>query len=414
MKVFFLLLTFLYASFLFGQVDSIICTKIAIEDVAIGYHDNYFTSANNYADAPQLAAYCIPGSIGGVNVNRALIRFDIPKILDTVEILSAKLNLFALGVFDGLSGHSVNNKNGVVLKRVTTPWKVDEVSWDTQPNSTNVDQIALSQPTSFDQNYHLDILNMLPSLQLNNNGLLLRQVDELPTITMAFCSSNFYESDRHPYVEICYRLKKATNEIEPASIGDFVWNDTNGDGIQNTGEVGIEGVFITLAGTANDGDALKLTNITDNAGFYLFENLKPGAYNLSFTTPAGFENTKINQGGNDAIDSDVDPKTGFTPIEILLSGEDNNSYDAGYYKPETLVDCEIELRPNPAVHDVFIYLNRDIVLKYKLYADNGQFISSGDLYYPFTKINAATLSDGVYYITVSNCQKILEFVFLRK
>ena len=37
--------------------------------------------------------------------------------------------------------------------------------------------------------------------------------------------------------------------IPTADIGDFVWEDTNGDGIQDVGEPGIEGVEVTLTNT---------------------------------------------------------------------------------------------------------------------------------------------------------------------
>ncbi|RMG86806.1 MAG: hypothetical protein D6714_03535, partial [Bacteroidetes bacterium] len=41
-----------------------------------------------------------------------------------------------------------------------------------------------------------------------------------------------------------------------AQIGDYVWEDTNGNGIQDAGEPGISGVIITLTGTTGNGTAV--------------------------------------------------------------------------------------------------------------------------------------------------------------
>ena len=78
-------------------------------DAAIGYHDTYSTSGNNYGTATQNAAYSIPGTRGGVNNNRALIKFDLSGIPNGSNIISAKLDLYALGAIGTLSGHSGQN-----------------------------------------------------------------------------------------------------------------------------------------------------------------------------------------------------------------------------------------------------------------------------------------------------------------
>lgn len=70
-----------------------------------------------------------------------------------------------------------------------------------------------------------------------------------------------------------------------ASIGDFVWNDTDGDGIQDAGEQGIPGIEVTLTGTDGSGNPVNLTTFTDGTGHYLFEDLVPGTYKLTFASP---------------------------------------------------------------------------------------------------------------------------------
>ncbi len=115
-----------------------------------------------------------------------------------------------------------------------------------------------------------------------------------------------------------------------ASLGDFVWHDLDGDGIQDAGEPGLENVTVNLYdGTG----AFIATTLTDANGLYLFENLYPGDYYVEFVAPVGMDLTDANQGINDGLDSDVDNSNGpgTTTITTLVAGENDLDWDAGYY-----------------------------------------------------------------------------------
>ena len=64
--------------------------------------------------------------------------------------------------------------------------------------------------------------------------------------------------------------------FEPANgnIGDRVWSDLDGDGIQDAGEVGIPGVTVTLIHP----DGFTETMTTGGNGIYLFTDLPAGEY----------------------------------------------------------------------------------------------------------------------------------------
>ncbi|MCP9769360.1 hypothetical protein EGI22_15755, partial [Lacihabitans sp. LS3-19] len=66
--------------------------------------------------------------------------------------------------------------------------------------------------------------------------------------------------------------------------------------------------------------------------------LKPGDYTVTFTKPGGYTTTDPNQGTDDTKDSDADKTTGTTQIVTVVSGETNNTLDAGYFKPAKLGD----------------------------------------------------------------------------
>jgi uncharacterized repeat protein (TIGR01451 family) len=74
-----------------------------------------------------------------------------------------------------------------------------------------------------------------------------------------------------------------------AEILGLVWEDFNNDGEVNFGEQAISGVTIHLAGIDDLGNAVSQTQQTDSDGFYLFFDLRPGAYMVSEMQPAGFD-----------------------------------------------------------------------------------------------------------------------------
>jgi 5-hydroxyisourate hydrolase-like protein (transthyretin family) len=116
----------------------------------------------------------------------------------------------------------------------------------------------------------------------------------------------------------------------PASIGDRVWVDTDGDHKQTTGEPGLAGVTVQLyQGGAPFG--APFTTVSD--GLYTFGNLAPGDYQLKYTLPAGAGYVFTAQvSGYPETDSDADPATGMTAAVPLTSGDVNTRTDAGAYK----------------------------------------------------------------------------------
>lgn len=88
----------------------------------------------------------------------------------------------------------------------------------------------------------------------------------------------------------------------PRSIGDYAWNDLDGDGNQDAGEPGLPGIDVHLCGanssTAIDCSVLNLVTTTDANGDYLFTDTaisSSGYFNTTYiveiglaTVPSGF------------------------------------------------------------------------------------------------------------------------------
>lgn len=107
-----------------------------------------------------------------------------------------------------------------------------------------------------------------------------------------------------------------------ASIGDRVWLDLDGDGVQDPGEAGLTGVTVILREAGSDGvlgtadDVIRMTT-TGADGMYLFEGLPAGSYRV------------------DVDDSTLPPGLGLTtandPRDITLGlGEAVRDVDFGY------------------------------------------------------------------------------------
>jgi uncharacterized repeat protein (TIGR01451 family) len=113
-----------------------------------------------------------------------------------------------------------------------------------------------------------------------------------------------------------------------ASVGNFVWQDTNQNGIQDVGEPGIDGVTVTLESPS--GTFITNTTTASN-GQYSFTGLIPGDYVIAFDRPSGYTSSSANSGGNDSIDSDANATTGKTGTYSLVAGQSNQTIDAGFY-----------------------------------------------------------------------------------
>ena len=133
-------------------------------------------------------------------------------------------------------------------------------------------------------------------------------------------------------------------ELLPASLGNRLWVDANGDGLQNDGATGIAGRTVTLLSGGADGllsttgDNTSTTTTTAADGIYGFANLTPGEYRVLFgDKPTDTVFTSADAGTDDTVDSDADG-SGLTGVITLVAGQANNSLDAGVYAPVSLGD----------------------------------------------------------------------------
>ncbi|NJN34723.1 MAG: hypothetical protein HC817_11200, partial [Saprospiraceae bacterium] len=115
-----------------------------------------------------------------------------------------------------------------------------------------------------------------------------------------------------------------------ASVGNFVWDDVNRDGVQNAQEIGVPNVVVQLYKSDN---TLVATDTTDAAGKYLFTSLDANDYYIKFDT-ASFPHMYLlspqNAILNDSLDSDANA-AGVTPVFTLEEGEQDTTIDLGIH-----------------------------------------------------------------------------------
>ncbi len=125
----------------------------------------------------------------------------------------------------------------------------------------------------------------------------------------------FLDSDYGDYTDV-----KITPVADPGSVGDRVWDDQDGDGVQDVGEPGLVGVTVVLRNDAGDEVA---TTTTGANGVYLFDGIYPGDYTVEVdpgSLPAGRTPT-------------ADPDGVGSPHSAafsLAAGQDRTDVDFGY------------------------------------------------------------------------------------
>ncbi|HGO3120844.1 TPA: SdrD B-like domain-containing protein, partial [Staphylococcus aureus] len=198
----------------------------------------------------------------------------------------------------GISGVTVTLKdeNGNVLKTVTT-------DADGKYKFTDLDNGNYKVVFTTPEGYTPTTVTSGSDIEKDSNGLTTTGViNGADNMTL---DSGFYKTPKY-------------------NLGNYVWEDTNKDGKQDSTEKGISGVTVTLKN--ENGEVLQTTK-TDKDGKYQFTGLENGIYKVEFETPSGYTPTQVGSGTDEGIDSNGTSTTG------VIKDKDNDTIDSGFYKP---------------------------------------------------------------------------------
>ncbi|HAR6677110.1 TPA: YSIRK-type signal peptide-containing protein, partial [Staphylococcus aureus] len=198
----------------------------------------------------------------------------------------------------GISGVTVTLKdeNDNVLKTVTT-------DADGKYKFTDLDNGNYKVEFTTPEGYTPTTVTSGSDIEKDSNGLTTTGViNGADNMTL---DSGFYKTPKY-------------------NLGNYVWEDTNKDGKQDSTEKGISGVTVTLKN--ENGEVLQTTK-TDKDGKYQFTGLENGTYKVEFETPSGYTPTQVGSGTDEGIDSNGTSTTG------VIKDKDNDTIDSGFYKP---------------------------------------------------------------------------------
>ncbi len=150
-------------------------------------------------------------------------------------------------------------------------------------------------------------------------------------------TNNFKGTPNHPSLGFIpspdATIRTPIGPASPADVGDFVWADTNQNGLQDDGATGVAGVTVNLYNASDRANASATpvqTLITAPDGSYLFESVAPGDYFIEFEAPNNRNFVLLDAGApnDDTLDSDADG-VGRTVDFTVQPAVDELTWDAG-------------------------------------------------------------------------------------
>ena len=188
-----------------GGEDAILHSLSSQRDKNFGTNQQFSANSWTFSSTPFIA--------------RSVLNFDLSNIPKGSYISDARLYLYAWDSNGGFGKHSVEDgSNACWLQRITSNWDENTVTWNTQPSTTELNQIGLPESKTADENYiYIDVTNLVQDMindPENSFGLMLKLQTESGKRRMNFASSNHTNEALHPKISISY--------IEPIVADTFI------------------------------------------------------------------------------------------------------------------------------------------------------------------------------------------------
>jgi hypothetical protein len=120
-------------------------------------------------------------------------------------------------------------------------------------------------------------------------------------------------------------------ELKPATLSGHVYVDLNNDGVRHANDPPVPGTTVTLTGTDNLSDVVRVVLQTDTSGFYHFDNLRPGNYTITKTPPPNYLDGKNTLGTLNGVSSGTVGNNQF--FVTVGQGDVGLDYDFGELLP---------------------------------------------------------------------------------
>lgn len=267
-----LLVALSFATTGFAQI-----TTLTLQPGSSGIDAHVYSNAatTNYSTSVTLQA----GRDGSGFRTRGLLAYDLSAIPSNAIVSSAVLTLY---------GTAHTGTNPAYLRKNTSAWLENTVTWNTLPSATAIGQISFAQSTSGTQTYTADVKSFVQemvNIPATNYGWTLIKQNENVAGELVFGSSDNSNAALRPKLEIAYSLPMEVKTSMTPATGSLT-----ADGALNISVTNGIPPFTYLWSDASTGKDLYNKapgvysfTVTDNGGNKVKKELLIAAENTALT-----------------------------------------------------------------------------------------------------------------------------------
>ncbi|MGB0427611.1 MAG: DNRLRE domain-containing protein, partial [Flavobacteriales bacterium] len=271
------------------EVDSCLTINTYGKSGKDAYLD-YINLNSNYGSHADFAATAWTNS-GNTAISRGIIDFDFSDIPSGSTINSANLSLYAYDSPSNGSHSTQSGSNAAVIKRVTSSWEENTVTWNNQPTTTSTNEVSLPASTTTLQDYDVDMTDLVQDVIDNPTtsfGFMFKLLTEQYYRRMLFASSDHSNEALHPTLEVCFTPPTSVSVVEETPKGlvlDIFPNPAN------------DQITIDLQHLNQPLASVELINTSGQLVMKLVDNQKLIAFDVS-ELPQGLYVVKVNTEAN--------------------------------------------------------------------------------------------------------------------
>lgn len=252
-----------YKSLMFASSDNTVTSRCPL--LKVSYTNNSVTTASitlcqgngedaylasgspstNYGSHPSIGGNTWTCT-GNLCNSRGLFKFDLTSIPSGATITNASLQLFA-DLNWSTSPTTGGPSNAGYLSRVTSAWSENSVTWDSQPTTTNSNQVTIPGSTSTAQNYTLNVTSLVQDMYANTNyGFMLKMQDEINYYkSLMFASSdNTNSATKCPMLIVSYTTLSGIGELN-VKVNINIYPNPSSDFINVESDIDMKKIIIS-------------------------------------------------------------------------------------------------------------------------------------------------------------------------
>ncbi len=153
---------------------------------------------------------------GTPSIARSLIDFDLSAIPSNATIISATLSLYYHHSTHTVGHSTISGSNACWLKRITSNWNEMTATWNNQPSTTTLNEVALPTSINDTMDYpNIDVTNLISDIYNNPStgyGMMLMLQTEQYYRALLFASSGEIDPAKRPKLTVTYNINTPSSD----------------------------------------------------------------------------------------------------------------------------------------------------------------------------------------------------------